>query len=107
MGAEKIHQGDVGTVIELLILQAGTNTPEDVSDATTITVRVETKGGTVTEHVGSFVTDGADGLIKFTSVAGTFGVAGEAKIQGYLENAGGTKKHHTTEYTVVVHDVIA
>lgn len=107
MGAEKIHKGDLGSVIELLILQAGTDTPEDVSDATTITVRVEKKDGTVVEHTGSFVTDGTDGLVKFTSKATSFDVAGEAKIQVYLENVGGTKKHHTTEYTVVVYDVIA
>lgn len=106
MGAEKIHLGDVGSVIELLILQAGTDTAEDVSDANTIKVKILKKDGSAVEHDGSFVTDGTDGLIKFTSTASSFDVAGEAKIQVYLENIGGTKKHHTTEYAIVVHDVI-
>jgi len=105
VGTEKIHKGDVGTVIEILINQAGTTTAEDVSDATTRKVYVQLKDDQVIAHDADFVTNGSDGLIKFVSTAETFAVAGDAKLQAYLETDAGNK-HRTTEYEFVVHDVI-
>lgn len=107
MATEQIQKDDVGTVVTVLINQAGTDTAEDVSDATTRTVKVKLKDGTVTSHVGSFVTDGTDGKVKFTSVAASFSVAGEATLQVYLENTDASKKHHTTERKFVINDVLA
>lgn len=107
MGTEKIQKGDLGTVIQVLINQAGTDTAEDVSDATgEITVKVELKDGTVVDHTGSFVGDGTDGLVQFTSTAATFAQAGEAKLQVYLENGAATKKHHTTERAFIINDAL-
>ena len=107
MATEQIQKDDVGTVVTVLINQAGTNTAEDVSDATTIKVKIKLKDGTVVSHDGSWVSDGTDGKIKFTSVAASFAVAGDATLQVYLENAASTKKHHTTERRFVINDVLA
>lgn len=106
MGVEKIHKGDVGTVVILLILQPGTDNPEDISDAVVAkTAKVQLSNNAVITHDCTFVTDGTDGKMTFTGDGATFAVAGDASIQGYLESA--TKKHHTTKYKVTVFDTLS
>lgn len=105
-GVEQIHKGDVGTVVTLLILQPGTDTPENISDATLMKAKIKLRTGTVVTETCSWVDDGKDGKMKFTSKADTFAVAGDATIQGYIETSGAAKKHHTTEYEFVVFDVL-
>ena len=106
MATEQIQKDDVGTIVTVLINQAGTNTPQDVSDITTIKIKIKLKDGTVVSHTGSLDSDGTDGKVKFTSVAASFAVAGDATLQVYLENAAATKKHHTTERAFVINDVL-
>ncbi len=71
MAANEIHLGDVGTVFTYTVLKAD-GTPEDLSGVTIANQRfVFTKpSGARLVVTPAFVTDGTDGQLRYTTVAG-------------------------------------
>lgn len=77
-----IHVDDIGTVFQAYLRDG--ETARNVSTATTKTIKFEDAEGTVTEKTAAFLTDGTDGVITYTTVAGDLSVAGEWKWQGFV-----------------------
>jgi hypothetical protein len=100
-----IHVGDVGTVITLTIYEDDGTTVVDVSSATTKTIYFKSPSGTKKNATASFTTDGKDGKIYYTTVAGFIDTAGVWEVQGYVEI--GTAKYYSTKGRFQVHGNLA
>ena len=70
------HVGDIGTDLRFKILDESFGAADgaivDVSSATTIQIKFRKPDGEVVTVTGALVTDGTDGLIKYTTVAASF-----------------------------------
>ena len=64
-----VHNGDVGTVFRLTITDTD-GTAIDVSTATTKYIYFQDPAGTKTQQTAAFYTDGTDGKIQYTTIAG-------------------------------------
>lgn len=80
-----IHVGDVGTVFRLTIVEADGVTPIDVSAATVKSILFQKGNGARTKKTATLYTDGTDGVIQYTAVAGDVDSAGNWQLQGYVE----------------------
>ena len=108
----KLFIGDVGTEFRVEVTEKVWSTDYgswvdqavDISDATTIEVVFLTPAGVARPRVASFVTDGADGLIRYICAAGDLDQVGNHsrpwRFGGYIERPG--KKHQTTLTPFVV-----
>ncbi len=95
----EIHVGDIGTKLRATLYE-----DDEVVDLQSATVKqyIIKKPGNVQIVVDcSFVTDGTDGKIEYTSTSETFDSPGYYKLQGYIEIAG--NKWHTDTTTFRVH----
>lgn len=95
----KVHDGDIGTVFRLTIVDADLSAI-DVSSATVKKIYFQDSSGNVTSKDAEFYTDGSDGIIQYTAVSGDIDEAGTWRIQGYVEMPDG--KFFTAQTTFVV-----
>lgn len=80
MSEEQIHVGDYGRDIIFEVYEGGE--AANISAATTKTLKIVRPDGSAATNISlSFVTDGTDGLLKYTIPDGTFTVAGEYQFQ--------------------------
>jgi hypothetical protein len=100
MSADEIHVGDIGTVF-LATVEDGT-TAVDVSTATVKNFVFGKPTGVSVTKAASFNTTGVDGKLKYTTLLGDLDVAGQWKLQVYLEML--TGKWHSDMYTFMVFD---
>lgn len=85
MSANEIHIGDVGTEFVATIKNSGTTV--DVSGANTTTSRrflFKKPTGSTTSQTASFVTDGTDGQVAFTTTSGFLDTAGDWRLQAKI-----------------------
>lgn len=82
MAADEIRVGDVGTVLEVTVLDDGT--PVDLSSVTTKDFIFRKPKGTKVTVSSSFSTDGTDGKLRYTTVADDLDTPGVWKLQAYL-----------------------
>lgn len=85
------HVGDVGTVIQVTLQGNDSNcvaSALDISAATTLEIRLKKPDGSVLTKNASFVTDGSDGKINYTTIAGDLDQAGVWKVEAYVVIAG-------------------
>ena len=71
---EEIHEGDVGTSLELEVVEQGLVL--DISAATNLKMRFQKPSGATVDQAASFVTDGSDGLIRYVTQAGDLDESG-------------------------------
>lgn len=100
-----IHSGDVGTIIRLTITEDDKVTPVDVSGATTKTFYFLKPDGEKADVDAEFNTTGADGKLKYTTVAGVIDTVGRWQVQAYVEI--GTAKYYSTKTAFVVQSNLA
>ena len=84
---EQIQKNDFGTVIRVTVqdLQAnGSTLVLDVSAATTAQFILRKPSGAKLTKTTSFTTDGTDGNIEYTTIAGDMSESGDWKLQVYL-----------------------
>ena len=81
-----VHNGDVGTVFRLTIVDTA-GTAIDVSTATTKYIYFQDPSGVRMQKTAAFTTDGTDGKIQYTSVPGDIDSVGIWQIQGYVETS--------------------
>jgi len=99
-----IHKGDTGTVIIVTVTK--NDVALDISDADVMKILLGNPDNvTETIHIAGFTTDGSDGKIEFTTLAGTLNAAGLWRIQGYIETPDG--EWTTDEGEFVVLDAMA
>jgi hypothetical protein len=98
MAVNEIHVGDIGTILTVTFQDAAVAV--DISGATTKEIWLKDPAGATVKSAGTFVTDGTDGKLAYTSIAATFGSAGDWQIQGYVVLAGGTWHTDVSDFEV-------
>jgi len=90
---ENIYTGDVGIDI-ILTVTSPSGEAMDLSSATKKILHMNRPG--VNGHFDktlSFVTDGTDGKVKYTTESGILNLPGSWHVQAYFEFPGGQKWH--------------
>lgn len=85
MSCPEIHVGDVGTQFTITILDQD-DVAVDLSGYSTKQLIFTKPGGTSLTKTASFATDGTDGIIQYTSIAGDLDEAGIWQIQAILNS---------------------
>ena len=81
-----VHNGDIGTVFRLSIVDTA-GTAIDVSTATVKYIYFQDPSGVKTQKTAAFYTDGTDGKIQYTTIAGDIDEVGTWMVQGYVETS--------------------
>ena len=104
---DQIFVGDEGTSIEFEVYECDTSVDPAVSnivDISTSTARevifLKPDGTTSTGHVGTFLTDGTDGIIKYITVVGDIDQAGPWKAQARITTPNGKWYSSKVSFTV-------
>lgn len=89
MSDDEIHVGDIGTVLELTLKETINNShiPVDISSASVKDITLRRPDLTTVTRDGTFSTDGTDGKLTFTTIAGDLSMDGCYSLQVYLELA--------------------
>lgn len=98
MARDEIHEGDIGTVFELTVKDG--STAVDVSASTSKVIKFMDPYGVVTSHSAAFVTDGTDGKIKYTTIAGDLTPSGLWRLQAVVGFSNGTWNSDIKEFQV-------
>lgn len=103
MAKSEMHEGDVGTVIEMTCKDG--STVIDISGATTVQIIFQAPDGTLLTKTASFTTDGTDGKMRVTSESGDFTPAGLWRKQGRLAYASGNEWRSSIEEFYVLENL--
>ena len=83
-----IHQSDIGVIFEVQVVRWDDVTSAyvalDISAATTTDIKFRKPSGTIVTQNASFSTDGTDGKMRYTSIAGDLDESGAWVLQGYI-----------------------
>lgn len=82
--------GDVGVAIIVSIVDTE-DAPVDLRAATTKVIRIGYPDGTSEDFTAVFLTDGGDGKLVYTTVAGDISEAGEYQVQGIVTLGGASR----------------
>lgn len=102
---EQAQVNDIGTVFRVTVYDTtntGSTTVADISDATVLKFYFLTPEDSKKERTASFVNDGTDGLIQYTTVDGDLSCEGTWSLQAYVETPGG--KWHTNSANFKVYE---
>ena len=80
---EIIFAGVVGHEFLILITESGV--AKDISSATAKTIKIKRPDGTVLSVSGDFLTTGADGYLRYLTIASDLHISGTYYVQAYLE----------------------
>lgn len=94
-----MHVGDIGTVLEVTLYDSGSVV--DVSSATVKQIILEKPDGTAVTKTASFTTDGADGKLRYTTIANDLDAPGDWNLQVYVEMPAGKWKSDVGVFTVL------
>jgi len=99
---DKVYLNDIGTGFRGTFKED--DTAVDISAAVTKTIKFEKPDGTTMLKVGSFVTDGTDGLLEYKSIDNDLDTSGNWRIQGYVDLV--TWKGHSEIVNFKVYDYL-
>lgn len=102
MESNQLFAGDVGAVISIEVIDLATGNPLDISGATVKKLYFTKPLGAKVNKTAEFTTDGTDGKIEYTTIAGDLDTAGTWHVQGYVEIPG--RKFYTEINTMEVLD---
>jgi len=100
-----IHVGDVGTIFRLTITEDDDTTAVNVSTASVKKFYFLKPDGTKLAKTAEFNTDGVDGKLKYTAIAGDIDTAGRWQVQAYVEI--GAAKYYSSKTAFSVHSNLA
>lgn len=95
-----VHVDDIGTVFKATIKDED-GVVVDVSGASTMGLVFNQPDGTPVYKTAVHATDGTDGVIQYTTVAGDIDQAGNWRVQGYVAIA--TSEFHSDVHAFRVH----
>lgn len=81
------QESAVGVIIQYTVLDYNAN-PLDISSATVKSLVFKKPDGTVVTKTATFVTNGTDGKLKYTSIAGDLAPYGTFSVQAMLTMTG-------------------
>ena len=81
-----VHNGDIGTVFRLTITDTA-GTAIDVSTAAVKYIYFQDPTGAKVQKTAAFTTNGSDGKIQYTTIAGDIDEVGTWMVQGYVETS--------------------
>lgn len=96
----EIHQGDIGTVFKVRIINDITGDAVDVSSATEKTITFRKPDKTAVEKTATFSTDGSDGYIQYSTIAGDLDQIGLWKLQARVVSPTFTNNSETDSFEV-------
>ncbi len=86
---EEVHKSDIGTTIIITVKDGAAIV--DISSATTKNIKIKKPvSSTVLTKTGTFTTDGTDGKLQYTTIAGDLDEVGVYNVQAYLVLPAGT-----------------
>jgi hypothetical protein len=91
MAKSEIHQNDIGTTFRVTILDG--TTIVDLSTATSKQLIFQKPDNTNLIKTASLYTDGTDGIIQYTTVAGDLDIVGVWSIEAFI--VFGTNQWHS------------
>jgi len=80
---DEIHAYDIGTIFQLEVQED--DVAVDISAAISIDFYFGAPSGATKSKVGEFVTDGTDGLIRYTTIADDLDEVGPWQVQAKVE----------------------
>lgn len=95
---QEIHVGDIGTIFEITIVDC--DSPVNITAATEKTIIFSKPDGTIVEKAASFSTDGADGKIRYYTIANDLDTDGKWKIQARIVLPSGQWSSNTSTFKV-------
>lgn len=96
---QRIHVGDTGTRITLVLQDQGSAL--DVSSASTLECKLTRPDGTSVDNITlSLTTSGADGSVFFLSLVSHFTLAGYYKLQAHIVDSPGDWHSNVLELRV-------
>lgn len=95
---DEVHNGDIGTVFEATITDAGVVV--DISSATTKDLNFLKPSAATLNKAAVFTTDGTDGKIRYVTLSGDLDEDGKWSIQGHVVFGGGSWKTNVVEFNV-------
>jgi hypothetical protein len=98
MAANEIHVGDIGTVFQVTIKDDTVTL--DISGATTKQIIFTKPSAEDVAKAAEFVTDGSDGLLKYTTIANDLDENGPWQIQARITLPSGTWRTDVREFQV-------
>lgn len=79
-----IYTDHVGLILEAEVIDADSEAAIDISAATTKTITLTAPSGTKAVKTASFTTDGSEGKIRYTTVAGDLSENGRWYAQSHI-----------------------
>jgi hypothetical protein len=98
MSAGDIHQNDVGTVFEVTIKDGSEIV--DIHTATVKQIVFQDPNGVKRAKAASFSTTGADGKIRYVTLAGDLDLVGKWALQAYVEMPSGKWHSDISKFVV-------
>jgi uncharacterized protein YfaS (alpha-2-macroglobulin family) len=87
VSCQEISVGDVGVALDFTVTDEDGDAI-DLSLATLLRYRITKQDGTLLTKTPSFVTDGTDGQLRYSTQTGDIDQAGLWRIQAYVEVSG-------------------
>lgn len=85
--SNNIHLGDIGTIFKVRILDDSTSSPIDISSSIEKVIKFKKSNGVILERNAVFTTDGSDGYMEYSTIAGDLNVSGNWTIQGFVKSS--------------------
>lgn len=95
---DEIHVGDIGTIIEVTVLE--TAVALDISTATVKQFTLRKPDGTSVTKTALFSATGTDGKLRYTTILNDLDQSGNWTLQVYLEMPGGKWHSDKVNFTV-------
>ena len=86
MATVYVHNADLGTIFRLTITDTA-GTAIDVSTAAVKYIYFQDPTGAKVQKTAAFTTNGSDGKIQYTTIAGDIDEVGTWMVQGYVETS--------------------
>ena len=100
--ATSMQQGDTGVVLTITVYQENGTTKWDLSGATvTKQIILGPPAGSAKVYDASFVTDGTDGALSYTTTDDDIDVPGTWNIQAYWVDSGEDRRSTVTTFEVL------
>ena len=98
MAAKELHVGDIGTILEAILVDG--ETPVPIQGAATREIILKPPKAAKKVKAAAFTTDGSDGKIRYVTATGDLDEAGTWRMQAHIAGTGFDQKSQVIEFEV-------